>query len=161
MKHVESPVHVTLDFVGHVGHPFAESKLIDLVRETLTRCRAGESLSDKEVSLSVAIVDGAEIARVNKEFRDKDGETDVISIGEYADDYDITEETSLSIDLGELLLCWAFIEKSATILGEEPTYEFAYVFVHGILHLVGYEHGDEMFALQDELAHDFADDLTL
>ena len=37
-------------------------------------------------------------------------------------------------------------------------YELAYIFSHGILHLLGFEHGEKMFGLQEKIAQKFAGD---
>jgi len=72
-------------------------------------------------TLSLAFVDKAEIEKLNKEFRKKDKPTDVLS-------FDLKREGYL----GEIVICPEVVREK-----EEDLIE---VFVHGILHLCGYDH---------------------
>jgi len=72
-------------------------------------------------TLSLAFVDKAEIEKLNKEFRKKDKPTDVLS-------FDLKREGYL----GEIVICPEVVKEK-----EEDLIE---VFVHGILHLCGYDH---------------------
>lgn len=153
-------MQVHFDYVDHSGVPFTEEELHALAQETLAASRAGEVLKGKIVELSCAIIDDTEMHRINKEIRGKDDTTDVLSIGEYSDDRDIASEEMSEIFLGELLLSWEDIQNNATMQETTPGYEFAYVFTHGILHLLGYTHGDEMFSLQKSLSEVFINNRT-
>lgn len=152
-------MQVELDYVDYKNAPFEERGIYELAVQTLRMSRAAKALEGKKVHLDVALVGDDDIRRVNREFRDKDAVTDVISIGEYSDNRDITQENDQEINLGELVLCWDFIQKSATIHNVEDVYEFAYVLSHGILHLLGYAHSEEMFALQDQMSVMFVDEI--
>jgi probable rRNA maturation factor len=108
----------------------------------------------KNITISVAIVDEDEIQRVNREFRGKDHVTDVISVGDYSDNRDITSEEEKEIFLGEVILCYNYIIRSAQENGVSADEEFFSVYVHGILHLLGFVHGKKMFLLQDAIVGD-------
>jgi len=97
---------------------------------------------EKEVELSVAVVDRDEIQNHNKEYRKKDEPTDVLSF--------CYENDSKHVS-GELILCLEVIKENAAedkIPWEE---EFRKNIFHGLLHVLGYEHGDEMFSLQESM----------
>lgn len=128
----------------------------NIITETIALSQYAPSLADKEITISVATVSPQEMRRVNAIYRDKDAVTDVISVGEYSDNLSIVDETAHSLFLGEVIVCWDFIQKSATIHNVEAAYEFGYVLSHGVLHLLGYTHSEEMFALQDQISKRFS-----
>lgn len=99
-----------------------------------------------EQDIVVAFVDKTEIQRINKEFRSKDKPTDILSF----------EDESSEV-LGELALCGEIVDEQAKEHQLTRDEELGYLLIHGVLHLLGYEHeqGGEnekkMFALQDQL----------
>lgn len=113
-------------------------------------------LKDKKVEISLALVSPDEIKKLNKEYRQQDSVTDILSFPEHANieelKKDALENPEEELFLGELVLCYndinEYVEKEELNLEKE----LAKVFSHGILHLLGFSHGDEMFALQDVVA---------
>ena len=98
---------------------------------------------DKEVS--VIFVNSEEIHEMNKQYRDIDRPTDVLSFEEYEDDY-----------LGEIFICEEKVYEQAVSYNHSNEREFAFLLTHGLLHLLGYDHIEKedeivMFAKQDEL----------
>lgn len=98
---------------------------------------------NKEVS--VIFVNSEEIHSMNKQFRNIDRPTDVLSFEEYEDDY-----------LGEIFICEEKVYEQACSYGHSNEREFAFLLTHGLLHLLGYDHMNEndeliMFNKQDEL----------
>ena len=86
-----------------------------------------------------------EIHEMNKQYRDIDRPTDVLSFEEYEDDY-----------LGEIFICEEKVYEQAISYDHSNEREFAFLLTHGLLHLLGYDHiekDDEviMFQKQDEL----------
>ncbi len=108
-----------------------------------------------QVTVSVAIVDESEIRKINKELRGKDEITDVISVGEYSDNKDILVVDNEQVFLGEVVLCYNYIEESARLNKVSVDQEFFTVYSHGMLHLLGFEHGEKMFKLQDDISLKF------
>lgn len=72
------------------------------------------------------------IKQLNRDFRHQDGVTDVLSFP-LGSDEEIT---------GEIYICWNRVCSQATEYGHSWQREFSYLLIHGILHLLGYEHGD-------------------
>ncbi len=120
--------------------------LTSIAKETIES--AGVVEGEIDLSISVAIVEGEEMKKINKELRNKEEITDVISIGDYSDDNDISEVEISEVFLGEVVLCYNYIKESAQENSVSVDEEFFTVYSHGILHLLGFEHGDEMFQLQ-------------
>ena len=80
-------------------------------------------------TLSLAFVSKEEIKKLNKKFRKKNKSTDVLSF-----------ELKKSNCLGEIIICPAIVEGNAKKYGVPFKKEVMKVFIHGILHLLGYDH---------------------
>ena len=95
--------------------------------------------------------------QVNKEYRHIDRPTDVISFA-YNDNEDVVLEVD---DLGEIVICLDIARKQAQEYAHPVMRELAFLFIHGFLHLLGYDHvNDEekakiMFALQNDILNSF------
>ena len=104
--------------------------------------------------VSLIIVGKKRIQSINKEYRNIDKETDVISFATIdSNDYDFYEET---INLGDIFINVDRVIKQAKLYEHSIKREYVFLFVHGLLHLFGYDHmkkSDEeiMFALQDKI----------
>jgi probable rRNA maturation factor len=81
----------------------------------------------KKSEFSIAVVDAKTIKGINKEYRKKDKETDVLSF-----DY--------GIDSAEIIICPVVIKKNAKKLNLGYNEEIARVLIHGVLHIAGYDH---------------------
>lgn len=106
--------------------------------------------------LCIKIVDEATIAQLNEQWMDKEGPTDVLAfpMDELRPGL-VTEEPEEGV-LGDLVLCPAVAERQAKEAGHPTKDEVELLTVHGILHLLGYDHAEpeehrEMFGLQDRL----------
>jgi probable rRNA maturation factor len=97
--------------------------------------------------LSIAIVSAEEMAELNSRYRGVEGATDVLSFG--CDD-PCPAESDEPITLGDVIIAPEVAEKQAGELGTTVESELNLLLVHGILHLLGYEHGtdDEAEAMQ-------------
>lgn len=97
-------------------------------------------------TLFVALVSEQEIKALNQRYRQKNKATDVLS-------FSAIEEQSL----GELALCATVLEAQARAHGWSYRSEVCYMLLHGVLHLLGYDHehggreAKRMYDLQDAL----------
>lgn len=83
----------------------------------------------------IRIVDEAEMSQINKQYRHQDGATNVLSFS-YA-------STALNDTLlGDLLLCAPVIAQEANEQHKQLHHHFAHLLIHGVLHLLGYDHID-------------------
>ena len=111
-----------------------------------------------EPFISVTIVDNAYIHEINKTYRHIDRPTDVISFA-FLDDNPKRDELFKSgqmVVLGEIYISFEKAQEQALSYGHSLDRELKFLFVHGLLHLLGYDHmkkEDEeiMFRLQDEI----------
>jgi probable rRNA maturation factor len=107
------------------SQPLDEDALVALARETLL----GEGLDDAELSLS--LVDDVEMADLHERYMGEPGPTDVLS---FAMDEAAADGGRL---VGDVVIAPAV---AAANNPEEPEAELRLLLVHGILHLLGYDH---------------------
>ncbi len=105
----------------------------------------------KNATFSLIFVDEEEIKRINKEYRGIDKVTDVISFA-LEDSGDLI--TSKIRVLGDIYICIPRMLSQAQDYGHSLKRELAFLTVHGLLHLLGYDHQtkeeeEKMFALQE------------
>lgn len=109
-------------------------------------------LENTEVEISVALVAEDEMQKLNKEYRKNDSVTDILSFPEFRSKEElenrIEKKNDAEVFLGELILCYNDIKEYAEKKGLKLENELANTVSHGILHLLGFEHGDEMFKIQ-------------
>lgn len=91
---------------------------------------------EKSGILSVAIVSNKEIRKLNKEWRQKDYATDVLSFPLELD----SEENGVPFEIGELIISAEKAEEQAQDYGHSLEREMAFLFVHGCLHIFGFDH---------------------
>lgn len=112
---------------------------------------------DSLYEIDVSLVDNETIQAINKEYRSIDKVTDVISFAYEADAPDgLTIEEGFEPLLGEIIISLPRALEQAKEIGNTPGRELSFLFVHGLLHLLGYDHIEEkdraeMFKLQDRI----------
>lgn len=111
-----------------------------------------------EPYVSVTLVDNEFIHNLNRDYRHIDRPTDVISFAflDGNDEKDKIFQSGENVVLGEIYISFDKAREQAASYGHSLDRELKFLFVHGILHLLGYDHmnpDDEkiMFALQDEI----------
>ena len=104
----------------------------------------------KNFNLSLALVSRAEIKKLNKTWRKKNEVTDVLSFAEFKNLKAIKTSREQEVFLGEIILCYDDIKAYARKNSLKIKAELAKVFLHGVLHLLGFKHGQKMFASQDK-----------
>jgi probable rRNA maturation factor len=109
--------------------PVDEEGLRELARDTLR----GEGIEGAE--LSVSFVEQAEMAELHERFMDEPGPTDVLSFP-----LDDVDEDGLRRLLGDVVVAPA---EAARNNPADPDAELRLLLVHGILHLLGYDHEDD------------------
>ncbi|MCR5308606.1 MAG: rRNA maturation RNase YbeY [Bacilli bacterium] len=110
-----------------------------------------------EPVISVSFIDNEEIHKINKEYRKIDRPTDVISFA-FLDNEDREKEykSGMPVILGDIYISLDKANEQAKEYGHSLKRELCFLFVHGLLHLLGYDHmkkedEDIMFPLQDKI----------
>jgi probable rRNA maturation factor len=127
---VKIDVHVQLACEG-IAIPSA-----DVVRSWVARAiDAAADIEDAEVS--VRVVDAEEIRALNREYRDKDKTTNVLSFpaGPVAG-----MPEGEPVLLGDIVVCASVVHAEAAEQGKTDTDHWAHMLVHGTLHLLGFDH---------------------
>ncbi len=90
--------------------------------------------------ISVTFVDDAEIRRLNLQYRGKDQATDVLSfpLGQNGK-YDVNQETGAAM-LGDIVISMERAVEQAALYGHTLQREVAFLTVHSMFHLLGYDH---------------------
>jgi probable rRNA maturation factor len=94
----------------------------------------------EETELSIALVDADEMSRLNHQYRGVEGPTDVLSFG---CDEPCPTPGDEPITLGDVVIAPEEAERQAAELGHSVEHELDVLLVHGILHLLGYDHEAE------------------
>lgn len=106
---------------------------------------------------NIIFVSSEEIHMINKEYRNVDRVTDVISFA--------LEDTPDNFDseyrlLGDIYICLDKVYEQAELYNHSNLREMCFLITHGLLHLLGYDHMEEdeekvMFSLQEELLNEY------
>lgn len=126
--------------------------------------RVKRELGIKEkLGFSVTLCDNNHIQELNKTYRNKDVPTDVLSFAiEDGEDEAVLEEmrrlTSVR-ELGDIIINYERAVEQANEYGHSLNREMSFLFVHGVLHLLGFDHinktdEEEMFDLQKKILND-------
>lgn len=113
--------------------------------------------------LSILVVDVAAMTTLHKQWMDLDGPTDVMSFPmDTLDDKPGIEVDPGPALLGDVILCPEVAAQQAEAAGHSTDAELFLLTTHGVLHLLGYDHGDpdeerEMFELQSRLVTEWAE----
>ncbi|MBM2827300.1 MAG: hypothetical protein HW403_1364 [Dehalococcoidia bacterium] len=139
------PVNIEEQFLGLVPE--------DELRQWAERALEAEGIT-KSVELSIAVVDDPVIQRLNRDYRGLDEPTDVLSfpwMDEVAG-HDLFDEAQDrvgggfvyppggGINLGEVVIAYNYAATQARAEGRPIDREIAHLLVHGVLHILGYDH---------------------
>ncbi|HEX2926920.1 MAG TPA: rRNA maturation RNase YbeY [Ruminiclostridium sp.] len=139
-----------------------DSKIESIIEKTIRLCMKSEQL-DKDYDVSVLIIDDEEIRSINKEHRDIDKSTDVLSFPmvDFKEGQLISDEGDYDLEMGELLLGDIIIsaetaKRQADAYGHSFEREMAFLTAHSCFHLLGYDHMEEaeekiMFKKQEDI----------
>jgi len=92
---------------------------------------------NQDTEIVVRIVDEQESAQLNEQYRHKSGPTNILSFP-----VDVPEGVELNL-LGDLVICAPVVAKEALEQDKLLADHWAHMIVHGVLHLLGYDHIDE------------------
>ena len=104
-------------------------------------------LPDRDVEFAVRIVGESEIQTLNQLYRNKDSATNVLSFP--AGDIDGLPDDAAQ-QMGDIVVCAAVVRDEAVRQSKPLKDHWAHMLVHGALHLLGYDHGEEQEAEEME-----------
>ena len=137
-----------------VSDALADVSLDVALIERAAMATLGHVAMPEPCELTVYVTTSAEVHELNRTYRDKDAPTDVLSFGDDAPAGFVTAPDQPRY-LGDIAISWQHVVDQAAEYGHSQTRELAFLTVHGVLHLLGYDHelgaeaDAEMRALQD------------
>ena len=115
----------------------------ELIQETVEKCFKEEKLDKTDLYLSITLSNEEHIQKINKQTRNIDKSTDVLSFPKFEKEEIPKEKTGIPDVLGDIIICIPIIEKQAKEYEHSIERELAYMVVHGFYHLMGYDHIEE------------------
>ena len=115
--------------------------------------KIAQSITTRDIEL--IITDNKTIQELNQEYRDKDKPTDVLS---FPMDAPFTEQSIFGMPLGSIVISAGFVKQKADAFGHSLQDELSLLFIHGLLHLLGFDHetdDGEMRAREKEIIEAF------
>src|SRR6201992_4371 len=142
------------------GLDVCEDELVSVARFVITELNV-----NRDAELSMVLLDSSAMADLHMRWMDLPGPTDVMSFP--MDELDPggrpdAPEPGPAM-LGEIVLCREFAAEQAAAAGHSLGHELALLTIHGVLHLLGYDHAEpdeekEMFTLQRRLLEEWVRD---
>ncbi len=117
------------------------AEILSLMQKAADCCLKLEDVDSDRSEISVTMVDLEEIHQLNLEYRQVDSPTDVLSFPQFEDMNDLPAEGEIC--LGDVVICAEKAKEQAQEFGHSFEREIIYLFVHSILHLLGYDHMEE------------------
>lgn len=142
---------MTIEILNESGYDLDVQRLAALSRFVMDEMRVHPM-----AELCIKAVDEPTIAQLNEQWMEKEGPTDVLAFPMDELRPGLVDEDPEEGVLGDLVLCPTVAIRQGETAGHGTEAEIELLTVHGILHLLGYDHAEpeehkEMFGLQDEL----------
>ena len=115
----------------------------NVIKRVITKCFEEENLINTNLYISITLTNPVNIRKTNKEFRNIDKETDVLSFPMFEKE-EISEiikkEQKIEDVLGDIMISVEKVKEQAKEYGHSFERELSYMVVHGFYHLIGYDH---------------------
>ena len=118
-----------------------------IIEKVLKQCFKEENLENSQLYINIILTTPENIHKINKQYRNVDRETDVLSFPMYEkleiDDMVKNQKFEHEDMLGDIVISIEKVKGQAIEYGHSFEREFAYMLVHGFYHLMGYDHIEE------------------
>ncbi len=151
----EGKLQIEVDI--QVAPDYAEEVSVERLRTVACAVLQLESRTGSEpAELALVLTDDDGIQALNRDFLDIDAPTDVLAFSAQEDDGPFVAAPDASGYLGDVIISYPRAVSQSQEHGHSPQQELNLLVVHGILHLLGYDHADEeekaaMWARQDAI----------
>lgn len=119
----------------------------EIINRVLNECFLEENLLNTNMYISVTLTNPENIRNINKEYRNVDKATDVLSFPMFEKDeiQAIIKNNEYEVNdvLGDVVISLEKVKEQAIEYGHSFERELAYMLVHGFYHLMGYDHIEE------------------
>lgn len=116
----------------------------NIVRKVVEQCFKEEKLENSKLYISITLTTPEHIHKINKQYRNVDKETDVLSFPmfekEEIDEKIKNQDFEHEDVLGDIVISIEKVKEQAEEYGHGFEREFSYMIVHGFYHLMGYDH---------------------
>ena len=116
----------------------------EIIKKVIERCYKEENLENSKLFITITLTDPENIQRINKEYRNIDKPTDVLSFPmfekEELDKKIANNDFGYEDILGDIIISIKRVEEQAEEYGHSFERELSYMVVHGFYHLMGYDH---------------------
>lgn len=131
----------------------------ELLNDVLTFTANRENVQE-EAELSISIVTNEEIKEMNKEYRNKNEPTDVLSFQMDNPFIERDKDDSIPLLLGDIIISIDKVKEQSVRYNHSFERELSFLAIHGFLHLLGYTHDNKetekiMFQKQDDILEEF------
>lgn len=131
---------IEIDILWEIEEEF---HIKDLIHKAVEVALASEE-AVCPVVLSMVVTDNGRIRILNAKHRDKDVATDVLSFPGYEkNEWDEIKKSKNPAFIGDIVISKEKVEEQAELYENTFDREFAYLTVHGVLHLMGYDHMED------------------
>lgn len=113
------------------------------IEEVLKQCYKEENINPKYLYVNIILTNPENIRKLNKEYRNIDKETDVLSFPMFEKEELENFESNCQEVLGDIVISIDRVKEQAIEYGHSFERELAYMVVHGFYHLMGYDHMEE------------------
>lgn len=116
------------------------------IQKVIKQCFMTENLMDKNLYINIILTTPEEIRKYNKQYRNIDKETDVLSFPIFEkEEIEKIQKNGNEVPevLGDLIISMKQVARQAEEYGHSLERELAYMVVHGFYHLMGYDHIEE------------------
>ena len=125
---------MSVNLITRDEYPLSEN-LIGNLDQFFISILSSESIEDSNINLS--FISSEEMQELNKQFRGIDKDTNVLSF----ENQDISREHTKV--LGDIAICYPYVVNEATVSEKDLDSHISHMFIHGILHILGYDHANE------------------
>ena len=116
----------------------------EIIKKVIEQCFKEEKLENSKLNISITLTTPENIRKINKEYRNVDNETDVLSFPifekEELDKKILNNKFEYEDILGDIVISIKRVEEQAKEYGHSFERELSYMIVHGFYHLMGYDH---------------------
>lgn len=129
---------ISIDIINSQDVIEYQNELNELLERVIEKSLEVENI-DKDIEVSISFVDNDEIRHLNKEFRNIDKETDVLSFPQY-DSIQLLEQQNNVVVLGDIVISLEKAKEQSLEYGHSFERETAFLTAHSMFHLFGYDH---------------------
>lgn len=140
MNNTTLDLSLDLQIATQIPAPFSEQEIEHIILTVLTFDQI--DFTQPYAELTLRLVDEEEIQSLNQQYRHKDYITNVLS---FPFEHPIGLPQALMDELncgllGDIIICSKKVEQEATEQHKTPSEHWAHMIIHGVLHLLGYDH---------------------